>query len=193
MLTQAEANEIFQGTNLDMANQFANIINLIMSSIFFHSLLPLSIPIGCAGLFANYWANKYVFLRRNRMPDQMSGLMAKFFANFLPFIALLWALDSILVYRVLYREVFYISSIIKVGPSLGCIVFTILFIALPIRTLINNCFKGDQAMAEKGYDEVSDNFITDYDIENPISKSEGIIRMMEKKLANASEEEKAAL
>ena len=58
LLTQAEANEVFQGPNLDMANQFANIINLIMSAIFFHSLLPLSIPIGFAGLVANYWANK---------------------------------------------------------------------------------------------------------------------------------------
>ena len=48
-------------------------------------------------------------------------------------------------------------------------------------------------MAEKTYDEISDNFITDYDIENPISKSEGIVRMMEKKLANATEDEKAAI
>jgi len=36
-------------------------MNLIMSAIFFHSMLPLAIPIACVGLFANYWANK-VFL-----------------------------------------------------------------------------------------------------------------------------------
>ena len=124
------------------------------------------------------------------MPDQMSGLMAKFFANFIPVIALLWALDSVLVYRVLYREVFYITSLVKVGPSLGCIIFVILFLVIPIRTMINNCFKNQSAMADKTYDEISDNFVTDYDIENPISKTEGIIRMMEKKLANASEEDK---
>jgi uncharacterized protein YbaA (DUF1428 family) len=127
------------------------------------------------------------------MPDQMSGLMAKFFANFIPVIALLWALDSVLVYRVLYREVFYITSLVKVGPSLGCIIFVILFLVVPIRTMINNCFKNQSAMADKTYDEISDNFVTDYDIENPISKTEGIIRMMEKKLANASEEDKEVL
>lgn len=49
-------------------------------------------------------------------------------------------------------------------------------------------------MAAKTYDQVSDDFQTDYDIENPVTKTEGIIRMMEKKLANAgSEEEKQAL
>jgi C4-dicarboxylate transporter len=47
MLTQAEANAAFEGPTLDMANQFANIINLIMSAMFFHSILPLAIPIGC--------------------------------------------------------------------------------------------------------------------------------------------------
>ncbi len=52
---------LFQGPNLDMANQFGNIMNLIMSAIFFHPLLPLSVPIACVGLFANYWANKVFF------------------------------------------------------------------------------------------------------------------------------------
>jgi uncharacterized protein YbaA (DUF1428 family) len=140
LLTQAEANEMFQGPALDMANQFANIINLIMSAFFFHSMLPLALPIGCVGLFANYWANKIVFLRRNRAPDQLSGMMAKFFANFIPFIALLWSLDSVIVYNILYKEVFYIHSIRKVAPSLACILFVILFLILPIRTLINRLF-----------------------------------------------------
>lgn len=38
-------------------------------------------------------------------------------------------------------------------------------------------------MADKTYDEISDEFQTDYDIENPITKTEGLRRMMEKKLA----------
>jgi len=79
------------------------------------------------------------------MPDQMSGLMAKFFANFIPVIALMWALDSVLVYRVLYREVFYIKSLVKVGPSLACIVFAIVFMLVPVRTMINNCYKNQSA------------------------------------------------
>jgi hypothetical protein len=87
------------------------------------------------------------------MPDQMSGLMAKFFANFIPIVALMWALDSVLVFRVLFREVFYIKSLVKVGPSLACIIFAILFILVPVRTMINRCFENQSAQADKTYDQ----------------------------------------
>lgn len=112
-----------------------------------------------------------MFLRRNRMPDQMSGLMTRFFANFIPIIAVMWALDSLLVFRILYREVFYINNLVKIIPNLVCIAVLGLCLLLPIRTWINSCFKGDQAMAEKTYDEVFADFISDYDMENPVTKN----------------------
>jgi len=30
----------------------------MMTAVFFHTMLPLSIPIGCAGIFFHYWSNK---------------------------------------------------------------------------------------------------------------------------------------
>lgn len=45
-----------------MANMWANVINLIMTSLFFHPLLPLSIPIGFAGLLITFWTNKVRYL-----------------------------------------------------------------------------------------------------------------------------------
>jgi hypothetical protein len=105
------------------------------------------------------------------MPDQMSGLMAMFFANFIPVIALMWALCQVLVYRILYREIFYIKDLIKVGPSLACIAGAIIFMLVPVRTMINNCYKHQKAEADKSYDEAFATFITDYDCENPMSKS----------------------
>jgi len=129
------------------------------------------------------------------MPDQMSGLMAKFFANVIPIIALMWALDSVLVFRILYREIFYMTSFVKVGPSLACIIFAVIFLLVPVRTMINNCFKDHTAEAEKTYDEAFADFLADYDSENPMSKSEGMIRIMQKRLASAdiTEEQKTAL
>lgn len=125
----------------------------------------------------------------------MSSLMVKFFANLVPYIALLWALDSILVFRKLYREVFYITNIVKVFPSIACIAFAILFILIPVRTIINNCHEDMNAVAQKNYDEVMNGFLTDYDMENPITKNEGMLRKMEKRLASSdiSEEERKQL
>jgi hypothetical protein len=61
--------------------------------------------------------------------------------------------------------------------------------------MINNCFKNQNAEADKTYDEVFADFLTDYDCENPMSKSEGMLRIMEKKLTSSdmSEEQKNAL
>lgn len=85
----------------------------MMTAVFFHTMLPLSIPIGTVGLFLHYWSNKIIFIKRNRMPDQTSSLIVKFYGNLIPYIALLWSLDSILVFRRLYRDVFYIENLVK--------------------------------------------------------------------------------
>ena len=130
-----------------MASQFSNVINLLMSAFFFHSILPLSLPLGCAGLLANYWPYKIVFVRRNRVPEQLSGPMATMFANFLPYIAFLWALDSIIVYQILYREIFGIEASEKIAPSVNCITFVTVFLLLPIRSVINYFYRKDEDQA----------------------------------------------
>jgi hypothetical protein len=89
-----------------MADTFSNTANILLTAVFFHPLLPISIPIAFAGLFANYWVNKYTFLRRIRTPEQLSSLMPTFFANLIPYFALIWALDLLLFYRTLYSELF---------------------------------------------------------------------------------------
>ncbi len=129
------------------------------------------------------------------MPDQTSGLIVQFYGNLIPYIALLWSLDSILVFRRLYRDVFFITNLIKLIPSLACIGFAILFILIPIRTMINSCYEGQTANANKSYDEVMNTFITDYDMENPITKNDGMLRKMEKRLASAdiTEDERKSL
>ncbi len=120
----------------------------------------------------------------------MSGMMAKFFANFIPVIALIWALDALLIFRILYREIFGLTAFAKIVPSLVCLILVIVFMVIPFRTCINKCFNADQAAAAKTYEEVFEGFITDYDIENPVSKNDGILRKMEAKLKNATEDEK---
>jgi len=45
------------------------------------------------------------------MPEAMGTMMARFFGNFVPFMAFLWTLDAFLVYRILYHDVFYLKAI----------------------------------------------------------------------------------
>lgn len=75
-MTQAEANTLYEGTTLMMANRWANTANLILTTIFYFPIIP-SVSLFCVlGLIGSYWANKYVLLRRNKVPEQASGMMA---------------------------------------------------------------------------------------------------------------------
>ena len=148
-MTQAECNELYESTKLDMADQFANTANLLMTAIFFHSLLPISIPIAMAGLLLNYWISKYKFLRTITMPDQLSSLMPSFFANLLPYFAFLWALDLLLFYRTLYRQLFGIYSIGKMAPALVALAFSIFMILFPVRTCINKYYESHKVVRQE--------------------------------------------
>jgi hypothetical protein len=177
-----------------MANQYANTANLLLTAIFFHPLLPVSIPIAMVGMILNYWANKYVFLRRMRVPEQLSSLMPTFFANLIPYFAFIWSLDLMLFYRTLYNELFNVRNSTKAAPALGILIFAIIMILIPIRSCINKCYEGDRSYADETYDQKILQFHTDYDRENPVTKNEGLVRIMEKKLSMAtSEEEKKQL
>lgn len=66
-------------------------MNLIMSAIFFSPIIPHAIPMALVGTVLNYWSSKYNLLRVYKMPEMFSDLMASFFANLMPWVALIWA------------------------------------------------------------------------------------------------------
>ena len=67
--------------------------------------------------------------------------------------------------------------------------FTIFLILLPIRTFINRCSEDINSKEKRTYDELFVDFTSDYDRENPVTKNEGMIRIMEKKIQSAKNEE----
>lgn len=105
--------------------------------------------------------------------------MAKFIANLLPFFAFLWSLNLLLFYRTLYRE--YVDDPEKkLIVPFAIIGATSAFILLPIRTIINRCFanEGEEQVKEK-YEDFQLKFPTDYDRENPVTKNDAFIRLLD--------------
>jgi branched-subunit amino acid ABC-type transport system permease component len=97
---------LFEGSTLYMTNTLACAGNILLTSFFFHPILPLSIPIGAIGLTILYWVNKYILLRRAKRPEELSDLLATFFANLLPYALFFWALSMTLFYRVIFQEMY---------------------------------------------------------------------------------------
>jgi hypothetical protein len=62
-----------------------------MTSLFFSPVIPQAMVFGLVGTFLNYWAAKISLLRFAKMPEMFSELIVAFFANFLPYVVLIWA------------------------------------------------------------------------------------------------------
>lgn len=91
-ITQAEANELFEGPRVDMANLMSLEANLILTSLFYAPLLPITIPIALIGLVFAYWVEKFNLLRVHRVPEMLNGVLPLLLSNLLPFFALLWSI-----------------------------------------------------------------------------------------------------
>jgi len=60
--------------------------------MFYSHLLPILFPIGVLGTLYAYWAEKYVLLRRNKIPEVVGSTIAKFYTNMLPIAMIIYAL-----------------------------------------------------------------------------------------------------
>lgn len=82
-LTQKEANFWFQGPPFDIAQRYANHIKTLMISLFFVSILPLSLPLGMLAVFVHHTTEKYLLLKRHAAPtatgSKLNFAMYKFF------------------------------------------------------------------------------------------------------------------
>ncbi len=83
---------LFEGPALDMAQWYAYTSNLFLFCMFYSHLLPILFPIGVLGTLYAYWAEKYVLLRRNKIPEVVGSTIAKFYTNMLPIAMIIYAL-----------------------------------------------------------------------------------------------------
>lgn len=91
-MTQREANALCEGHQFDIADKLSEYICHIMSSLFFSPIIPQAILFGLVGTTLNYWAAKISLLRFAKNPEMFSDLIISFFANFMPWTVLIWAM-----------------------------------------------------------------------------------------------------
>jgi hypothetical protein len=85
---------------VDVANNIANLMNFVMTCMFYMPIIPQAVPIALIGTFLNYWAYKFMLLRRHKSPELFSDLMAIFFSNFMPWIIFA---QAVAYYTFLYK------------------------------------------------------------------------------------------
>lgn len=84
-MTQRQANQLYEGPALDMAQRYANTMLMFCMCVFYVFPLPV-MPLLCfGGASFQYWIEKYILLRRHKIPEQLGATMAQVFSNMIPF------------------------------------------------------------------------------------------------------------
>lgn len=85
-LTQRQANLLVEGPPLDMAQRYANTMLLFCLTVFYTFPLPITPLFALGGTIFQYWLEKYILLRRHKIPEQMGATMAQVSSNMIPYL-----------------------------------------------------------------------------------------------------------
>lgn len=124
-----------------MADVVSNTGNLILTSLFYSPLIPVTIPIALVGLFLSYWVQKWNLINVHRLPEMYNGVLALFLSNLLPYFTLLWAAAYFFMYDgFISNRDNKDASLAKIILPFIALILVAVFVVFPIRTLINKCF-----------------------------------------------------
>lgn len=184
---------------MDVANNISNFINLIMTSIFYSPLIPHALPMALVGTFIYYWTYKYMLLRKHKRPEMLSGTMASFFANLLPWLIFAWSISFYMFQSKFRGAIKFYRDHNEVSPeieeklfskkatlrALIAIAIATLCVILPIRSMLRKCFKSRECPDTSLYTDEAYQFQTNYLKAYPLRVNEGIKHQLEMQLLGA--------
>jgi hypothetical protein len=167
-MIQAEAHKLFEGSSFDLAQKYANIIKSLWLTAFYTPVFPLGVPIMLSGLIVMYWNEKNILLRRAAHPPQLGARIGQIIIGAVEITPLIYSIGSLIFsfYATRFNVVvdFYI---IQHALSIG---LSAVYLILPrnsINRFIFRVVKRDEE--DVPYDQGRLEFVSDYDIANPIT------------------------
>lgn len=169
-ITQAEANALYEGPQQNIPFLFSSVVNMILFTSFYGSLVPFGAIIGMITLTAWYWTYKYLLLRRSSVPSLLGKAMAYEMIEYAEFAPFLFALGDIIFVKIFYEKI-QIINIIALG--LSCINFI-----LPMKLVNKKIMKirdkqkfySENGVYTQKYQEVRREIPLEFDRCNPVTK-----------------------
>jgi hypothetical protein len=116
LLTQQQANELFEPPDFDLPEHYANTVLIFWISLFYLFPCPIISLFACGGSFLQYWIEKWLLLKRSKKPKSIGEDIVMMFVNFFPFIILLYPISLIVFEAVLFGiPKFGLSCLAMVG------------------------------------------------------------------------------
>ena len=132
-MTQRQANKLFEGPPLDMAQRYADTMLLFSIVLFYAFPLPILSLLGVIGSCMQYGIEKWTLIKRHKYPEQMGATMADVFTRMIPFFCLLYSM-SMLIFM----------SELSGGRITFCLVFflmVLIYFLVPVTPIIKQYCK----------------------------------------------------
>ena len=169
-LTQAEANALYEGPTQNIPFLFSSVVNMVLFTSFYGSLVPFGAIIGMVTLASFYWTYKYLLLRRSSVPNLLGKAMAYEMIEYAEFAPFLFALGDIIFVQIFYNEV---KTINLIALGLSCINFITpmkLVNKKLMRVKEKQIFYDTNEEYKKTYKEVRREIPLEFDRCNPVTK-----------------------
>lgn len=181
LLSQEEANALFEGPQVDMAQRSAVLMKTYLLTLFYAPVLPIAYPIGLIALILQYWAEKYMLLRVHSRPEVLSHELDETMLSFISLGSVLYAITNFVFFYDIMEK--------AIAPGVVGLVTAVAYTFLPVKKLIK-LVKSSQPVSANGnnatlsesnmtYEEAIGIFVDDYDRSNPMTVAEGNRKRLE--------------
>lgn len=134
-LNQKALNQLFDGKNFEVGNEYIYPVKTMVFTSFYLSLQPSIAFISALGIFLMYWVNKYVLLQRGQRPPPGTDIIHHTLCQFIFMCPLLFCIGSSIWPYLTSSQLDAHSHHIGVGISL------VLFL-LPLEEIFGSIVKG---------------------------------------------------
>ena len=167
--TQQQAHNIVEGPSMNAIKCYTDTYQLFLTGLFFQPAFPLSAGILCVSQVLMYWIEKFYLLRVYSLPKLVQDLVTMESLVFLKVGAFVLS-ASHLYFDVLMSEHQQHPHVLTIAMT--CITFVLIFIPIEDAFLHVYTYTGEEAEIKKHvtYESASVNFITDYNLSNPVTR-----------------------
>jgi len=168
-LTQEEANLLFEGPPIDIAQNYANVLKTIWVTAFYAPVLPIGVPLAVLGLFLSYWTDKYLLLNRYVRPSALGKSLSLWMAEYLELSPFFFAVGNI-VFRSLIKRNDDDNVDDPILPTILGLAISFAHFLVPAHSIAKKCFSSSERdySYKQTYSQARVRFNNDYDICNPI-------------------------
>ena len=175
--TQKELNDLYELPDMEISYKYSYIMKTVLMALFYAPIFPVGVLISFVGLIVGYLLELFNFTHLYKKPEILNDYMCKFYVNY--FIVNLFVFgigDYIFMSENFENDRWSLVNIILYG----------ILIIIPYPRLFNCNFIGvkESEINRKSIDHYYFTFYNDYQLQNPLTRREGVINYINKLYKN---------